>query len=126
MSIDHVKRANSKPLSPRGDDPTSWIYLADLTLPPEVQQEVERECRELRLPRQAVEWRVEGAKLCHFFPDRAVAYKHTPRGPLVMMISEHRFTPEFDHFFQSLSPDERSVVIVSDTYDPNDGVLRMG
>ncbi len=45
MSIDHLQtRAGARPL-PNGD-PTTWVYLADLTLPPEEQREVEQRCRE--------------------------------------------------------------------------------
>lgn len=121
MSIDHASQTTGKPLCPVGNDPTTWVYTDDLTLPPEVQMEVERECRELRLSRQSMKWRIQDEKVCHFFPNKAVAYKWTARGLLVMAVDDTGFTPEFIAWYQSLSGEDSSQVIISSTHDPRDG-----
>ncbi len=122
MSVDQVKTTAQAPPCPNGD-PSTWVYLADLTLPPEEQAWVEERTRATTWwwwyrdwhRREIGDW----VKLQHFFPGKTVAIKSTPRGRVVLMVGEYG-SPEFSQFMKSLSPAERSEVTLDWIKDPND------
>jgi hypothetical protein len=128
MSIDHLQTtAGARPL-PNGE-PASWVYLADLSLPPEEQSEVERRCRqfwwwERRRLRQGIE---EDVKLRHFFPGLDVAFRRTPRGKLILMAGDC-YSPEFRAFlnrFPRPRPEGHEIVVWP-VRDPNDTTSIIG
>ncbi len=126
MSIDHLQTAAGRRPLPSGD-PASWVYLADLVLPPEQQREVEECCRRFWWwqRRKLRPWIVDEVKQRHFFPGLTIAYRKTPRGKLILMAG-HRFSPEFDRFLRSFSRPERLQVHTWWIRDPNDDTSIIG
>ncbi len=128
MSIDHLQtRAGARPL-PNGD-PTTWVYLADLTLPPEEQREVEQRCREYWWWERRRHGRVieEEVKLRHFFPGQDVAFRRTPRGKLILMAGDC-YSPEFSAFLDRFPRPwpERDEIAIWHVWDPNDTTSIIG
>jgi hypothetical protein len=120
MSVDQAKTTVAAAPCPNGD-PSTWVYLADLTLPPEEQAWVEQRLRKCywwwarRKWRQDVE---EQVKLYYFFRGKTVAIKSTPRGRVVLMAGEYG-SPEFSRFMEGLSRSERSQILLHPIRDPN-------
>jgi hypothetical protein len=122
MSIDHLQTAaGARPL-PNGD-PATWVYLADLVLPPEEQREVERRCRQLWWweRRRFRPWIEEEVKERHFFPGLTIAYRDTPRGKLILMAGDY-YSSEFAHFLDSFPRPERRQIHTWWIRDPNDDI----
>jgi hypothetical protein len=120
MSIDHLQTAAGARPMPNGD-PASWVYLADLTLPPEEQRAVEQQCRKYWWweRRKLRPWIEEEAKLRHFFPGQTVAYRRTPRGKLILMAGDY-YSPEFARFLDGFPRPERLQIHTWWVRDPND------
>jgi hypothetical protein len=127
MSIDQIRTpAGARPL-PNGD-PSTWVYLADLELPPQQQREVDETCRRAcwwwsrRKYRRDVE---EEVKLRHFFPGKTVAYRKTPRGRCVLIAGDYD-SPEYDRFYSGLSRPQRRQVRLYFARDPQDDTSFLG
>jgi hypothetical protein len=124
MSTEQI-RSTARPL-PNGD-PSTWVYLADLELPPELQREVDERCRRFwwwsrRWHRREVGDQV---KLRHYFPGKTVAIKHTPRGRLILMVGDY-YSPEYRRFLENLPRAERSQMVSWYVWDPQDDTSLIG
>jgi hypothetical protein len=122
MSTDQI-RTTARPM-PNGD-PSTWVYLADLVLPPEQQREVDEICRGWWWNRPNRQWTEERVKLRHFFPGKTVAIKRTPRGLLVLMVGDYG-SPEYDRFLEGLSRSDRCEIVCWPVRDPQDDTSIIG
>ncbi len=126
MSIDNLQNTTGARPLPNGD-PASWVYLAELVLPPEQQREVEQRCREYWWweRRRLRPWIEEEVKLRHFFPGQDVALKRTPQGTIILMVGD-RYSPDFRTFLNGFPRPERCEIVVFSVSDPNDTTSIIG
>jgi hypothetical protein len=109
---------------PNGE-PSTWVWLDDLPLPPEVEAKVDEYCRRMRFRRARHRHSVqEDVKLEYYFPGMDVALQHTERGILVLMVGDS-FSEPFSSWLQSLPRPERCKILIWPVSDPTDETTRI-
>jgi hypothetical protein len=112
MASKHAEQAGVQSGASEQVDRSQWRYVADMELPAEMQQEVERTYQRYgaRKPheRRPLE---EAIKLQYFFGGQDVATMLTPRGTVIVCVGDHT-SAELRAILDALPPDVRCQVTI--------------